>query len=304
MPRNGSGVYSLPAGLPTNGETSNATDDILTPFGDLETDMNTVRPVVAGGTGAASTSAARTSLGLEIGSDVQAHSSVLDATTASYTTAEETKLSGIEAAANVTDATSVNAAGATMNTDTDVSGNDWVLDEDDMSSDSATKVPTQQSVKAYVDGTTASGWALLETPYDNDGTVTTVETSDFVDGYEYQIRILGLEMDTDTDGTDLELYGVTAGAYTSAVQFMGGASGNPYRYAKITLTTPRTSMDVHLINVTSSRASSGSGDAFFLGSNNDQSMVLRYGTAQKLLKARISGGDMASGRVEVWRRPV
>jgi hypothetical protein len=28
---------------------------------------------------------------------------------------------------------------------------DWVLDEDDMSSDSDTKVPTQQSVKAYVD---------------------------------------------------------------------------------------------------------------------------------------------------------
>lgn len=41
-------------------------------------------------------------------------------------------------------------SGATMNTDTDVSGNDWVLDEDDMASDSDTKVPTQQSVKAYV----------------------------------------------------------------------------------------------------------------------------------------------------------
>lgn len=36
-------------------------------------------------------------------------------------------------------------------TDTDVSGNSWVLDEDDFASDSATKVPTQQSVKAYVD---------------------------------------------------------------------------------------------------------------------------------------------------------
>ena len=32
-----------------------------------------------------------------------------------------------------------------------VSGASWVLDEDDMASDSATKVPTQQSVKKYVD---------------------------------------------------------------------------------------------------------------------------------------------------------
>ena len=46
-----------------------------------------------------SADASRTNLGLAIGTDVQAHSAVLDATTASYTTAEETKLSGIETAA-------------------------------------------------------------------------------------------------------------------------------------------------------------------------------------------------------------
>ena len=45
----------------------------------------------------------------------------------------------------------------TANEDTDVSGNSWVLDEDDMSSDDATKVPTQQSVKAYVDTTADAG---------------------------------------------------------------------------------------------------------------------------------------------------
>ena len=39
----------------------------------------------------------------------------------------------------------------TLNTDTDVSGNSWVLDEDSFSSNSATKVPTQQSTKAYID---------------------------------------------------------------------------------------------------------------------------------------------------------
>lgn len=65
--------------------------------------------------------------------------------------ADGTKLDTIETNADVTDAANVNAAGATMNTDTDVSSNSWVLDEDDLSSDSNTKVPTQQSVKAYVD---------------------------------------------------------------------------------------------------------------------------------------------------------
>lgn len=64
MSRNGSGVYSLPAGSTvTNGDTSDATD-INTPLQDLETDMNTPRPVVAGGTGATSASGARTNLGL------------------------------------------------------------------------------------------------------------------------------------------------------------------------------------------------------------------------------------------------
>lgn len=56
-------------------------------------------PVAQGGTGSTTASAARTALGLAIGTDVQAWSTVLDNTTASYTTAEETKLAGIETGA-------------------------------------------------------------------------------------------------------------------------------------------------------------------------------------------------------------
>ena len=44
---------------------------------------------------------ARTNLGVAIGTDVQAHSAVLDATTASFTAADESKLDGIEAGATV-----------------------------------------------------------------------------------------------------------------------------------------------------------------------------------------------------------
>ena len=69
----------------------------------------------------------------------------------SMSSSHYTKLEGIEASADVTDSTNVNAAGAVMNTDTATTDMQFVVDEDNMSSDSATKVPTQQSVKAYID---------------------------------------------------------------------------------------------------------------------------------------------------------
>lgn len=52
-------------------------------------------PVVRGGTGATSASGARAALGVAIGTDVQAYSTVLAATTASFTTADATKLGHI-----------------------------------------------------------------------------------------------------------------------------------------------------------------------------------------------------------------
>lgn len=51
--------------------------------------------VTDGGTGASTAATARANLGLVIGTNVQAHNAVLDATTASFTTADETKLDGI-----------------------------------------------------------------------------------------------------------------------------------------------------------------------------------------------------------------
>ena len=66
------------------------------------------------------------------------------------------KLDNIEANADVTDATNVNAAGAVMNADTTTASMSFVVDEDNMSSDSNTKVPTQQSVKAFVENHTGN----------------------------------------------------------------------------------------------------------------------------------------------------
>ena len=62
----------------------------------------------------------------------------------------------VEDGADVTDATNVDAAGATMNSDTSLVGNSYFLDEDNMVSDDATKVASQQSIKAYVDSAVTS----------------------------------------------------------------------------------------------------------------------------------------------------
>lgn len=54
-------------------------------------------------------------------------------------------------------ATNVNAAGAVMNADSSTAAMGFVVDQDDMVSNSNTKVPTQQSVKAYVDAQVGTG---------------------------------------------------------------------------------------------------------------------------------------------------
>lgn len=68
-----------------------------------------------------------------------------------FTDTQETKLAGIETLADVTDAQNVATAGAVMEIDTSTALMNFVVDEDNMVSNSATKIPTQQSVKAYVD---------------------------------------------------------------------------------------------------------------------------------------------------------
>jgi hypothetical protein len=68
-----------------------------------------------------------------------------------FTDADHSKLDAIESTADVTDATNVAAAGAVMESDSTTAAMSFVIDEDNMASNSATKLPTQQSVKAYTD---------------------------------------------------------------------------------------------------------------------------------------------------------
>lgn len=102
----------------------------------------------------------------EVDIDIQNGAGItIDAATTSLagvmSAADKTKLNSIETSADVTDATNVNAAGAVMNSDTSTAAMSFVIDEDAMGSNSSTKVPTQQSVKAYVDANLAASDAMI-----------------------------------------------------------------------------------------------------------------------------------------------
>lgn len=154
-------INELDSDKATTGSVTTVATDLSNHLADIADahDASAISTVAAGNLASTDVQAALNELDSEkqpLDADLTAlaaagNSTVLANTTASFLTADETKLDGIEALADVTDATNVAAAGAVMESDTSTASMSFVVDEDNMASDSATKVPTQQSVKAYAD---------------------------------------------------------------------------------------------------------------------------------------------------------
>ena len=119
----------------------------LTTSGDINAGTANINTVVA--------NIVEASARVELGGDGALDSVILDASAAVGTFTQSLQASdgtiALTSDIPTVDSTSVAAAGAVMESDTTTAAMGFVVDEDDMVSDTATKVPTQQSVKAYVD---------------------------------------------------------------------------------------------------------------------------------------------------------
>jgi len=150
-----------------------------------------------------------------------------------FTDADHSKLNAIEASADVTDATNVNAAGAVMNSDTTTASMQFVVDEDNFSSDSATKVPTQQSTKAYI--------AATSQPLDSDlttlagmqsGTASILASGTALTSTTAELNLLdGKSIVTSVSGSSTDVQLPTAKAVNDQIVALMQAAGGYYPIA-------------------------------------------------------------------------
>lgn len=163
--------------------------------------------------------------------------------TNAFTDALQTKLNGVETSADVTDATNVAAAGAVMESDTTTANMSFVVDEDDMTSNSPTKLPTQQSVKAYVDTQVATKDALSELSGDSDD-ITQGSTNLFMTTAE-RSKLTGIETGATADQTAAEIEAIVS--HDNLLDFVANEH--------IDWTTDQGATDIHINNIQASTTS-------------------------------------------------
>ena len=218
-----------------------------------------------------------------------------------FTDADHSKLDGIEASADVTDTANVTAAGALMDSEltseasvkalnqgvatTDsptfaavtVNGNvefdglsgtgsvtvTDILDQDDMSSNSATALATQQSIKAYVDTTVAATNELVE------------DTTPQLGG------------DLDLNGNDITGTGNINNTGTITTDGLTVAGATTLTHSGTTLSVDRTGGATALIELQQASTVRG-----YLGADSTKSLIVFNGSAAEKFSVSNTGIDV------------
>ena len=158
MSRNGSNIYSKPAGTTAISGTDIESAKFNELMDDIAGDLNLARPVVAGGTGASTPAAARVNLGVTIGTDVQGYdaglASIAGLTVAAdqgvYATGADTYATFALGSLSRTFLANTTAAGYRSTLGLAGAALVDVIDEDSFATNSASRPPSQQSTKAYI----------------------------------------------------------------------------------------------------------------------------------------------------------
>lgn len=320
MPRSGD-EYALPAGTAAvSGTTANSTH-VNERFADLAEEQNLARPVSKGGTGATSAAAALVNLGLNA---TAAELNILDGAT--VTTAELNVLDGIPGTLTATEIgyldgvtsaiqTQLNGKQATITTLPLANGGtgaalvdpnaDRLLFWDDSAGAMAfLTAGTGLAISGTTLTASSAGWERVETVYDSavDGAQTTLETSDFEDGYSY--RLVGLYLSgSGTAGMGAEFFRQTSAAYSS-VTTIGGSTSLATNFT-YTLDRPMEAEFYH-------HWWGSVGVGFATTPANSQTVIassplaITHATAQKISKIRITrpSQNFTAGKLYLERQKV
>lgn len=318
-------TYSLPAGTAAVSSANANSSHVNQRFTDLESAQNAARPVVGGGTGQSSIAAVQASFKIapfDAAATISGNRTFTGTVDFSGAT-----VNGITA--SLADGTygdiTVSAGGTALSLNPDTVGPDEIADEavtlaklahvatstivgrssggtGDPEALTATQVRALLNVE---DGATAAtgGWESVGTFYDNstDGTVASIETPDFADGFEY--RILVNDVSSTLGGAlQIELYNEDDTAYSSADTISTALTNSAQQIiSDIEILNPRKTTRMHTGRASSSRSESAT---------ETESALFAFGcitfAAQKVLRARLSftGGSFDEGTVTLLRRAI
>ena len=132
-----------------------------------------------------------------------------------------------------------------------------------------------------------------------DGSVATVTTPDFVDGYEYMMELIGVNVTATTGTIAFNLWRETSGAYDGGVSLFPGTASISRASGRIELPRVRSTQQSHVY--TSSVDVHATGDT--TRALTPRSFVVTHNTSQKILRARLTpSANFTTGLVYLYRR--